>query len=219
MNKVIDARAGDKWTKDRDGNLWLYRENENKCTMFNRRGEFSHRESYRFPYETDLPTHEAHAQLREWGYEVRDGDAPTGRLAAPTIEPPLTESRVREIVEEVLAAKAKPTPGEVVVHATPFPQRSNPAPASDPKTVWPDVNANNIKKWIDMAAEIAATNAAIAISKAPPPPDVSPEPDWRGLLEAVVEWGDQLYLKSEPLTAARQALSSARTNLAAKGGK
>ncbi len=94
MTKVIDVREGDRWTRQGQNWLWLYR--GERCWAIhkdshnlNGRGAPA---SERHAGETDLPTPEAFAQLRKWGYEVR-GE-----------EPPLTESRVREIFAEMLAA-------------------------------------------------------------------------------------------------------------------
>ncbi|MBU6149800.1 MAG: hypothetical protein KGR25_00010 [Chloroflexi bacterium] len=151
-SKVIDVRAGDRWTKDSGDNqhrMWLYRDGKCRCyTPSHECNSIATRE----PHETDLPTPEAHAQLREWGYEVRGEDV------AKTLEVNvalITESRVREIVREELA-KAKPAP--------------------------------------------------------------APEPDWRGLLDAVVN-APSFTAHGMAIKKAAEALSSARTKLAAKGGK
>jgi len=295
--KVIDVRAGDRWTKDSDGDLWLYR--GDRCFAVCKTGcgiDSDGVESYRYPSETDLPTPEAHAQLREWGYEIRGEQQQhtTGFITTspviggatwtlpPNTEPTKTlgervaaleselselkkdaedddaslyytlgfidtrqdnieariakleaviESRVREIVEEVLAAK--PTPAEIdeAVRI-----------ANDPKTVWHDVNADDWRarcrvwqptpdektKWavhspsrkchLVLDDPLIGTgwyvsgegygigrnfnteaDARAALAKAPPPPDVAdfngkeavaPEPDWKGLLEAVCDAAD-----------------------------
>jgi hypothetical protein len=114
MSKTFVAYPGDKWTRDAKLGLWLYR--GDKCFFFSEKESDIDRDgkgfnTYRPPHETDLPTPDAHAQLREWGYEVT-GDAvtstttPSGmvietRYVFPgeyRIDPPLTEARVQDIV-------------------------------------------------------------------------------------------------------------------------
>lgn len=116
MTKKFVAKPGDKWTHiPKDAILYRYREDE--CVFF-RPTHNGVTQLRRQSEETDLLTPDAHAQLREWGYEV-SGDQPASD------EQPLTEARVREIVAEMLAAH--PTPAEV---------REAAKVASDPKTVW-----------------------------------------------------------------------------------
>lgn len=200
MSKTFVAKPGDKWTREGHRCLWLYRG-----------------ESARGVDETDLPTPNALAQLRLWGYEV-SGD-----------EKPITEARVKEIVAQMLAAQ--PTPAEV---------REAAKVASDPNTKWHDVtepevdhddwrakckvwqptpNSNIGEPWAahspsgkwslsasstghilgwDLVGGVflgrnfkTEADARAALAKAPPPPDVD---DFNGLKEAgapePVRWSD-----------------------------
>lgn len=194
MSKVIDERAGDRWARFRDRSGMVMRDVGGNVLLVGR----DMMEPVRISESSisgeleDLSTPEAHAQLRAWGYEVRGDDVPTGRLASPTIEPPLTESRVREIVEEVLAAKAKPTPSEIdeAVRI-----------ANDPATECRNVTTMVVGPGFCGLVE-----------------DVPPEPDWRGLLDAVVN-APSFTAHGIAIKKAVEALASARTNLASKGGK
>ena len=102
MTKTFTPKPGDKWTKDTDGMLWVYR--KDCAVVFSRTGFTAGPVTCRSAHEIDINTFAAHAQLREWGYEV------TGEQLAGD-EQPITESRVREIVAQMLAAQ--PTPAEV----------------------------------------------------------------------------------------------------------
>lgn len=252
MTKTFVAKPGDKWTRDSgagERRMWLYR--DGRCRIASESGLHKWYASFRGQHETDLPTPDALAQLREWGYEV-SGDSvtstttPSGmvietRYSFPgdyRIEHPLTESRVREIVAQMLAAQ--PTPAEV---------REAIAIANDPNTKWHDVtepevdhddwrakckvwqptpNSNIGEPWAahspsgkwslsasstghilgwDLVGGVflgrnfkTEADARAALAKAPPPPDVAdfnglkeavaPEPDWKGLLEAVCDAAD-----------------------------
>ena len=101
-SKTFVAKPGDKWTRDEDGMLWVYR--KDCAVVFSRTGFTAGPVTCRSAHERDLPTPDALAQLREWGYEV-SGEQPAGD------KQPLTEARVREIVAQMLAAH--PTPAEV----------------------------------------------------------------------------------------------------------
>lgn len=249
--KVIDMRDGDGWTKDKDGVLWIYRGELswpiNSGGGGPSSGEHPCPASYRYPHETDIPTPEAHAQLREWGYEVR-GEEPEGDygqiMRGET--PPLTESRVREIVEEVLAERSHTghyshavddarvkeivtgmlaarrglsidTVDQIVAETKEetrvkmLAARAKPAPTTDdwrarcrvwqptPEDSWWAVYSPSGKYaihtdggWAIKTNDYLGRNfdtesaARAALAKAPPPPDVSPEPDWRGLLAELV---------------------------------
>lgn len=215
-SKVIYARAGDRWTKLGSA-LWLYRGEHafvftSKAHGLNDAPDLA---SGRNKAETDLTTPEAHAQLREWGYEIGGDESQ-----------PLTESRVREIVEEVLAAKAKPTPEPDWL------ARCEIVPIMLDEGVFGYMLRTKdkafyftfSKEWVRLAPGCNARvfidyeAASAALAKAPPPPDVSPEPDWRGLLDAVVNARSHTE-QDMALEKAAKALASARTNLAAKGGK
>lgn len=122
MSKTFVAKTGDKWTRDEDGMLWVYR--KDCVVVFSRTGFTAGPVTCRSAHETDLPTPDAHAQLREWGYEV------TGEQLAGD-EQPITESRVREIVAQMLAAQ--PTPAEVREAA--------------PEPDWKGLLANLVEAW------------------------------------------------------------------------
>lgn len=156
MSKTFTPKPGDKWTRDEDGMLWVYR--KDCAVVFSRTGFTAGPVTCRSAHERDLPTPDAHAQLREWGYEVTcdavtSTTTPSGmvietRYVFPgeyRIDPPITESRVREIVAQMLAAQ--PTPAEV---------REAAKVASDPQTKWVDVKpepdwkgllANLVEAW------------------------------------------------------------------------
>jgi len=266
MSKTFTPRPGDKWTKHGENVLWLYR--GDTCWTFNKDGhglsESGAPAEARYKNETDLPTPDAHAQLREWGYKVT-GDEKTSRptilpygwysetlctsnWAGPAFDPPLTEARVREIVAQMLAAQ--PIPAEV---------REAAKVASDPKTEWVELDdwQKKCKVWQPTPGDMWAVHspsrkchlvlddpligtgwyvsgegygigrnfkteadARAALAKAPPPPDVSPEPDWRGLLAELGDVCDTIA-REQPLGDFKNhpALSSARTNLTAKGTK
>jgi hypothetical protein len=121
MSKTFVAKPGDKWTKHGKNYLWLYR--DGRCRIASESGLHNWYASFRGQHETDLTTPDAHAQLREWGYEV-SGD-----------EKPITEARVKEIVAQMLAAQ--PTQAEVreVIAIV----REAIAIANDPNTKWHDV--------------------------------------------------------------------------------
>ncbi len=216
MSKTFTPKPGDKWTRDGDGDLWLYR--DKKCLLFNRGEVHESGGTFRFPGETDLPTPDAHAQLREWGYEVR-GDAATStttpsgmvietRYVFPgeyRIDPPITEDRVREIVSQMLAAQ--PTPAEV---------REAAKVASDPNTKWHNITTKIVDpekeavapepvRWSDIcdtphSLRVAIDGPIMAVSPAwtgervvimdVPANIAAPEPDWKGLLERVCDAAD-----------------------------
>lgn len=189
MTKTFTPKPGDKWTRDEDVMLWVYR--KDCAVVFSRTGFTAGPVTCRSAHETDLPTPDAHAQLREWGYEV-SGD-----------EKPITEARVKEIVAQMLAAQ--PTPAEV---------REAANVASDPKTEWVEVDNCRIQAvsvdgvvfaymlrspcgklylmadltWKPLGGGDAVMvwdtqeKARAALAKAPPPPDVA---DFNGLKEAV----------------------------------
>jgi len=142
MTKPFTPKPGDKWTRDEDGMLWVYR--KDCAVVFSRTGFTAGPVTCRSAHERDLPTPDALAQLREWGYEV-SGDSvtstttPSGmvietRYSFPgeyRIEHPLTEDRVREIVAQMLAAQ--PTPAEVREAA--------------PEPDWKGLLANLVEAW------------------------------------------------------------------------
>ena len=164
MTKTFVAKPGDRWTREYENLLWLYRDGRN--TSFRPTGMGEGADAWRSAKETDLPTPDALAQLREWGYVVT-GDVAEVKPSSPTIlpfgwysqtiseanwagpafDPPITESRVREIVAEVLA------------------QRSQ---------------TGHYSHAVD-DARVREIVAGMLAAKAPPPPDVA-EPDWKGLL-------------------------------------
>jgi len=124
MTKTFEAKPGDRWTKyPPDTLMYLYR--DGKCTFF-RENRSGVTQSRRQASELDLPTPDALAQLREWGYVVTGDVAEVKPLEVNVCL--ITESRVREIVAEMLAAH--PTPAEV---------REAIAIANDPNTKWHDV--------------------------------------------------------------------------------
>ncbi|MBU6152059.1 MAG: hypothetical protein KGR25_11450 [Chloroflexi bacterium] len=244
MSKVIDARAGDRWTRFDKNVIVLYRDGKDCAVTKDEIGAWS--SALRTTQETDLPTSEAHAQLRAWGYEVR-GD----------VEPALTESRVREIVAEMLAAKVKPTAAPDDWRARcrvwqPTPDNLRWWAVHSPSGEYAlsklicdwrkmSVGYNDYGRNFESEAQARSALAKAPIppdvievgdgvpyggktyrvvesSKAPPPPDVSPDPDWRGLLAAVVHARSHTE-HDNAMAEAAKALSSARTNLAAKGGK
>lgn len=197
-NKVVKARVGDRWTKDKNGNLWLYRENENTCRMFNR-GRETHVlttvpnvMTYRFPHETDLPTPEAHAQLRKWGYEVVDKVAdmspvtstvmPNGTVIETRYSLPggvatftaITESRVREIVEEVLAAHITTIPKTKIVDPDPDWRARCVIMENALQEIKEYWNGSRNERAMHDACEHNVRIAESALAAAPPPPDVSP---------------------------------------------
>ena len=119
MTKPFTPKPGDKWTRDEDGMLWVYR--KDCAVVFSRTGFTAGPVTCRSAHERDLPTPDALAQLREWGYEV-SGDSvtstttPSGmvietRYVFPgefKIDPPITEDRVWEIVHREMSRETSP---------------------------------------------------------------------------------------------------------------
>lgn len=213
MTKPFTPKPGDKWTRDEDGMLWVYR--KDCAVVFSRTGFTAGPVTCRSAHERDLPTPDALAQLREWGYEV-SGDSvtstttPSGmvietRYVFPgeyRIDPPITEDRVREIVSQMLAAQ--PTPAEV---------REAAKVASDPNTKWHNITTKIVDpekeavapepvRWSDICNTPHSLRVAIdgpIMAKSPawtgervvimdmPANIASPEPDWKGLLANLVE--------------------------------
>lgn len=116
-NKVVKARAGDKWTKYlRPGTngtnyivLWVYR--GEYCWAISKHAndlnDCGCPAEYRYHTEIDISTSEAHAQLRKWGYTVVDCEpknVPTEKPAQKPDEQYVTVSQVRGIVKEMLEA-------------------------------------------------------------------------------------------------------------------
>lgn len=197
-SKVIDARAGDRWTRFRDGSGMVMRGLGGKVLLVGRHmlAPVEISESSISGELEDLPTPEAHAQLREWGYEVR-GD----------VELNITESRVREIVDQVM----KSALDKLDEH---YDRRC------DSLAVRMDNMDHALAHVRELTYEVGRT--VDALTKAPPPPDVSPEPDWRGLLEELVEaWKQSYFSGTEAVDRVvnfntSPALAAARTN---GGGK
>lgn len=234
MTKTFEAKAGDRWTR-LGRHLCLYRGLD--VFVFNNRGHSLDdppcRASDRNPLETDLPTPDAHAQLREWGYEVRgDAEEPsrptvlhlgwysdildTSNWAGPEFNPPLTESRVIEIVNNVLAKRSHTGHYSHAVDdarvreivAGMLAEQVKPAPTPDDwRAKCRELQAalsilrDKGKQFYNSEAPEGAEFRAImgfvydtannALAKAPPPPDVA-EPDWKGLLEELVNEIDRV---------------------------
>ncbi len=150
MTKTFTPKPGDKWKRFTDGSGMVRYADNSEVRLIGRWGiDAAVSASSVHGDPIDLPTPDALAQLREWGYEV-SGEQPAGdkqpsrptilpfgwyseTLCAPNWEGPvfypyITEARVREIVSEMLAAH--PTPAEV---------REAIAIANDPNTKWHDV--------------------------------------------------------------------------------
>jgi len=157
MTKTFTPKPGDKWTRYREQTLWLYRGED--AFVFHPGGHGLNDSPAslkgRSPIETALPTPDALAQLREWGYVVT-GDELVTQTITPSgmvietryvfpgefkIDPPITEARVREIVAQMLAAQ--PNPAEV---------REAIAIANDPNTKWHNIST----KIVDPEKEAVA---------------------------------------------------------------
>ena len=218
MTKPFTPKPGDKWTRDEDGMLWVYR--KDCAVVFSRTGFTAGPVTCRSAHEIDINTFAAHAQLREWGYEV-SGDSvtstttPSGmvietRYVFPgeyRIEHPLTEDRVREIVAQMLAAR--PTPAEV---------REAAKVARDPNTKWHNITTKIVDpkeavapepvRWSDIyntphSLRVAIDGPIMAVSPAwsgervvimdVPANIAATEPDWKGLLADLVEAWKQSY--------------------------
>jgi len=200
MTKTFEAKPGDRWTKyPPDTLMYLYR--DGKCTFF-RENRSGVTQSRRQASELDLPTPDALAQLREWGYVVTGDVAEVKPLEVNVCL--ITESRVREIVAQMLAAH--PTPAEV---------REAAKVAGDPKTEWHNITTKIVDpkeavapepvRWSDICNAPHSLRVAIdgpIMAKSPawtgervvimdvPANIASPEPDWKGLLERVCDAAD-----------------------------
>lgn len=186
-SKTFVAKPGDKWTRDEDGMLWVYR--KDCAVVFSRTGFTAGPVTCRSAHERDLPTPDALAQLREWGYEV------TGEQLAGD-EQPITESRVREIVAQMLAAQ--PTPAEV---------REAAKVARDPKTEWVEVDNCRIQA-VSVDGVVFAYMLRSPCGKLYLMADLTWKPLGGG--DAVMVWDSQ--------EKARQALAAAREHLARTNG-
>lgn len=178
-SKVIDVRAGNKWTKCSCGigGLYLYR--EEKCVLYITSAESvvcdtPHRNSC----ERDIPTPEALAQLREWGYEVR-GEVPAKTLEVNVAIIP--ESRVIEIVESVLAKRS---------HTGHYSHAVDDARVREIVTGMLAAQHSMSVATVDQL--VAETKAEVWAAKAKP----APEPDWKGLLRELVADIDHIALGS-----------------------
>ncbi len=182
MSKTFVAKPGDRWTRTERNDHYLYRHGH--CWYVSEKGlEFFPGGEYRASNETDLPTPDAHAQLREWGYEV-SGD-----------EKPITEARVKEIVAQMLAAQ--PTPAEV---------REAAKVARDPKTEWVEVDNCRIQA-VSVDGVVFAYMLRSPCGKLYLMADLTWKPLGGG--DAVMVWGSQENAR-QALAAAREHL--ARTN-------
>ena len=127
MTKTFVAKPGDKWKRFTDGSGMVRYADNSEVRLIGRWGiDAAVSASSVHGDPIDLPTPDALAQLREWGYVVTGDVAEVKPLEVNVCL--ITESRVREIVAEMLAAH--PTPAEV---------REAIAIANDPNTKWHDV--------------------------------------------------------------------------------
>jgi len=109
VTKTFVAKPGDKWKRFTDGSGMVRYADNSEVRLIGRWGiDAAVSASSVHGDPIDLPTPDALAQLREWGYVVTGDVAEVKPLEVNVCL--ITESRVREIVAEMLAAKAPPPP-------------------------------------------------------------------------------------------------------------